>query len=86
MDVSYRSDYNPTTNEDVLMAQSGFTLIDARIDFRPASERFTISLFGKNLTDEVYTEFVGGAPFLTRVRLGDTQRRRQVGIQAMFDF
>lgn len=86
VDVSYRSDYNPTTNEDVLMAQSGFTLIDARIDFRPASERFTISLFGKNLTDEVYTEFVGGAPFLTRVRLGDTQRRRQVGIQAMFDF
>jgi outer membrane receptor protein involved in Fe transport len=86
VDFSYRSAYNPTTNEDTLLAQDGFTLIDARIDFVPASERFTISLFGKNLTDEIYTEFVGGAPFLTRVRLGDTQRRRQVGIQASFDF
>jgi iron complex outermembrane recepter protein len=86
VDVSYRSDYNPTTNEDVLLAQSGFTLVDARIDLVPASERFTVSLFGKNLTDEVYTEFVGGAPFLVRVRLGDTQRRRQFGVQASFKF
>ena len=86
VDVSFRSDYNPTTNNDPLLDQDGFTLIDARLDFAPASERYRFGLFGKNLSDEVYTEFVGGAPFLTGVRLGDTGRGRQIGIQASVDF
>jgi outer membrane receptor protein involved in Fe transport len=86
VDVSTRSDYNPTTNNDPLLAQNGFTLLDARIDFAPADERYSVSLFGKNLTDKTYTEFVGGAPFLTGVRLGDTQRGRQVGVQASLTF
>jgi iron complex outermembrane receptor protein len=86
VDVSVRSDYNPTTNNDPLLDQDGFTLIDARLDFTPPGERYTFGLFGKNLTDEVYTEFVGGAPFLTGVRLGDTSRGRQFGIQASVNF
>ena len=86
IDLSSRSDYNPTTNGDPLLDQSGFTLVDARIDFVPASERFTVGLFGKNLTDEIYTEFVGGAAFLNRVRPGDTGRARQFGIQAGIEF
>jgi iron complex outermembrane receptor protein len=86
VDVSYRSEYNPTTNEDPLLDQDGFTLVDARLDFALSGDRVTLSVFGKNLTDEVYTEFVGGAPFLNRVRLGDTGRRRQYGVQASINF
>lgn len=86
IDFSYRSSYNPTTNNDPLLVQSGFTLVDARIDLATADERFTIGLFGRNLTDKIYSEVALGAPFTNRVRLGDTSRGRQLGVNVGVKF
>lgn len=86
VDASFRSRYNPTTNDDPLLWQKGFALVDARIDLTPDGGKYTVGFFGKNLTNKTYMEVALGAPFTNRVRLGDTSRGRQLGISAGVKF
>jgi iron complex outermembrane recepter protein len=53
VDVSYKSEQFFSEFNDPVEGTDDFTLLDARISYRSANERWTASVWGKNLTDEL---------------------------------
>jgi outer membrane receptor protein involved in Fe transport len=60
--AKYTSEYN--TKSDLLPAgvQEAMTLVNGRIGFGSADERWTVEIWGNNLTDEEYNQVVFNAP------------------------
>ena len=83
--VIARSKYNPSTNNEPLLEQRGYAQIDAHIDLKPAGGKWSVSLFGRNLTDYHYRETGGTVPLSTGL-FTDQSRGRQLGVRAGFDF
>lgn len=85
-DYSYRSRYfNDVANTPILV-QSGYGMVNARIEFEPAETNLRISLFGTNLSDKRY--LVNGAAALGSIGLADGQygRPREWGLEVDFRF
>ncbi|MDQ3125688.1 MAG: TonB-dependent receptor [Pseudomonadota bacterium] len=59
--VSYRGDFSLFEFPNPLLDQEAYSLVDLSIVWTDPSDRFTIGLYGKNLTDEEYR--VGGYNF-----------------------
>ncbi|WP_372706998.1 TonB-dependent receptor [Brevundimonas sp.] len=59
--VSYRDDYSQFEFPNPILDQEAYTLVDLSILWTDPGDRYTIGLFGKNLTDEAYR--VGGYNF-----------------------
>ena len=55
-DASYRSKTYPTVSSSEVVAQKGYTLLDAYARWEEAQGRYYAELGGKNLTDERYVE------------------------------
>lgn len=54
LDASYKDKtYKDPSNVEAI-AQQAFTLVNARVTFRPGDDRYTLAVFGTNLTDETY--------------------------------
>lgn len=60
----YRSRYNTSTNNDPLGDQKGLFTLDAHLDLKPGRGPWTLSLFGRNVTDEKYKEYSVAAPLV----------------------
>ena len=60
--AKYVSSYN--TGSDLLPAkeQEGFTMLNGRVALGPSDERWSIELWGQNLTDEEYMQVAFNAP------------------------
>ncbi len=56
-DYAYRSGYFPLVNNSPLARQDEYGLFNARMELRPASGAWSFTLWGKNLTNEVYRTF-----------------------------
>lgn len=84
VDASFRSSYNPSLNNDPAVQQKGFTLLDARLSLAPEDGPWTLALFGKNLTDRLYTDQTSDTPIITGSRFATTNRGRQIGLQLSF--
>jgi outer membrane receptor protein involved in Fe transport len=83
---SYRTESNLGLSGDPMQIQKPFGLLDARVALSTADERWTFAVFGKNLTDELYSDYGTDAPSTTGVRFRDTQRTRQVGVEISTKF
>ncbi|WP_420477929.1 TonB-dependent receptor [Brevundimonas sp. FT23028] len=59
--VSYRGDYSQFEFPNPVLDQQAYTLVDLSIVWTDPSDRWTLGLYGKNLTDEEYK--VGGYNF-----------------------
>jgi iron complex outermembrane receptor protein len=59
--VSYRGDYSQFEFPNPILDQKAYSLVDLSIVWTDPSDRFTLGLYGKNLTDEAYR--VGGYNF-----------------------
>ncbi|MEJ6789013.1 TonB-dependent receptor [Brevundimonas sp. BR2-1] len=59
--VSYRGDYSQFEFPNPVLDQQAYTLVDLSIVWTDPTDRFTLGLYGKNLTDEEYR--VGGYNF-----------------------
>ena len=59
--VSYRGDFSLFEFPNPLLDQEAYSLVDLSIVWTDPSDRFTVGLYGKNLTDEEYR--VGGYNF-----------------------
>lgn len=59
--VSYRGDYSQFEFANPVLDQQAYTLVDLSIVWTDPTDRFTVGLYGKNLTDEEYR--VGGYNF-----------------------
>lgn len=86
-DYAYRSEFFPQFNNSPLAEQDGYGLLNARFEFRPENAPWSVSLWGKNLTDEVYRTFgqdsaVSGLPFV----VGFFGPTREYGATLNFEF
>ncbi|MCB9960520.1 MAG: TonB-dependent receptor [Hyphomonas sp.] len=86
LDLTYRSSYNASTNNDPEGVQDGYVLVDGRIELTRDGAPWSVSLFGKNLTDERYMEFFLDAPLITGLSSASSNRGRQVGVQLSTQF
>ncbi|HEY0600897.1 TonB-dependent receptor [Brevundimonas sp.] len=59
--VSYRDDYSQFEFPNPILDQEAYALVDLSVVWTDPSDRFTVGLYGKNLTDEEYR--VGGYNF-----------------------
>lgn len=59
--VSYRGDYSQFEFPNPILDQKAYSLVDLSIVWTDPTDRFTVGLYGKNLTDEEYR--VGGYNF-----------------------
>jgi len=84
--VVARSKFNVSPNAEPLLDQSGFAQIDAHIDLHPDDERWTLSVFGRNLTNKRVLEYGSVAPGTDNALLGFLSRGRQIGVRAGFKF
>ena len=55
-DAAYRSKVYPTVSSSEVLAQDGYTLVDAFVRWTDSNDRLSVELGGKNLTDERYVE------------------------------
>lgn len=52
--ISYRDDYSQFEFPNPVLDQEGYALVDLSVVWTDPSDRFTVGLYGKNLTDEEY--------------------------------
>lgn len=62
LDVVFSDDYNPSSNVDPRVEQSGFTKFNGRIGIGAIDQRWEVSLVGKNLTDEALIVYAADTP------------------------
>ncbi len=81
VDVNYQDDvfFTEFNNQDAV--QDGFVNVNARITYAPASESWSLSVWGRNLTDEyVQANNIVTAPLYGFVRVGSLRPPRTYGI------
>lgn len=87
LDYAYRSKYFPQFNNSPRAEQDGYGLLNARFELRPDDADWSVTLWGKNLTDEVYRTFgqdsaVSGIPTV----VGFFGPTRMFGVTLGFEF
>lgn len=84
--VFARTKYNADAYNDARMRQKGFAQLDAHLDLKPGSGNWTLSLFGRNLTDVQYLEYGILPPGQGTAALGTYSRGRQLGLRFSFNY
>jgi iron complex outermembrane recepter protein len=62
LDFRHSTDYNTGSNLDPRKVQSGITLLNSRVAVSTADEKWTLELWGRNLTDKRYAQITFDAP------------------------
>ena len=62
IDARYTSEFNTGSNLDPRKIQDGFTLINARLGLSHPDDFWSLELWGRNLTDERYTQITFDSP------------------------
>ena len=83
---NYRGPYNFSDTQDPLLDRGSVNLVDASLTFGPTDGNWDVSLFGKNLLDELWSDVGGSTPLVRGSVFSDTQRPLQFGIQARVRF
>ncbi|MEG3126127.1 TonB-dependent receptor [Sphingomonas sp. GB1N7] len=83
--ILYRSRYNTSTNNDPLGNQKGLFTLDAHLDLKPRQGLWTLSLFGRNITNEKYKEYSVAAPLIRGGFNTYLSRGAQVGMRLSVD-
>jgi outer membrane receptor protein involved in Fe transport len=83
--VYARTKYDASLYNDPRMVQPGYAQLDAHIDYGASNGRWTLSLFGRNLTDKRILEYGSVVPGSGTATTGSYSRGRQVGLKLSFD-
>jgi len=86
VDYNYRSATNVAAITDPGQWERPVGLLNARIAISPDVGGWQIAIFGKNLTNELFSTYGTEAPANPLVRLRDTERPRQYGIELGWSF
>jgi iron complex outermembrane receptor protein len=78
-DASYRSDFSSSATPSRYLVVDGYSLLNGRVGFR-ASESWAVFLWGRNLTDEEYFEFLSAAPGGSGLYVGYVGDPRTYGV------
>lgn len=84
--IAARSKFNAGSQNDPIDVQKGYAQIDAHIELRPDNGWWSLTLFGKNLTDKQYFDFSSPAIPSTGGEMGSISRGRQLGVRLGANF
>jgi outer membrane receptor protein involved in Fe transport len=76
-----RSSYNTSTNNEPALEQSSYAQLDAHVDFKPSAGPWSVSIFGRNLTDRHPLLSGDAIPLSTGGLSAISLRGRQVGLR-----
>ena len=79
LDASYRSEFSSSATPSAYLNVEGYTILNGRIGFR-ANDDWAVFLWGRNLTDEDYFEFLSAAPGGSGLFVGYTGDPRTWGV------
>jgi iron complex outermembrane receptor protein len=86
-DYSYRSKFYVDANNNEIIAEDGYGLVDARITYAPENGNWQFAVFGQNLTNEDYiTAGLDGRGTLGFYDVQKAGRPREFGASLMFQF
>jgi len=83
--ASYSDSYW-TNSTDTIYRQPSYVALDGSISVGDPDGKWQLSLIGLNLTDEIWTNTNGPAPFTAGDRVNTQNRGRQVFVEAAFKF
>jgi iron complex outermembrane receptor protein len=85
-DVSYRSTVQEVSNNSPLLVQPGYWLVGANLRYQLASAPWSVSLYGRNLTNTRY--MTNGLDALSSVGIAGATfgRPREYGVRIDYDF
>ena len=86
VDYNYRSSTNVAAITDPGQWERPVGLLNGRIAISPEVGGWQVALFGKNLTNELFSTYGTEAPSNNLVRLRDTERPRQFGVELGWNF
>ncbi|MDB5577637.1 MAG: TonB-dependent receptor [Bradyrhizobium sp.] len=79
--VDGRSKYNAGTFNNPLQVQEAYAQVGAHLDLRPDHGWWSVSLFGRNLTNKQYTDFAAQTILVAGGRMEAISRGRQIGLR-----
>ena len=86
VDVNFSSDYFLEFDLDPNLRQEAFAKLDARLGVNVAEGRAGLAVFGRNLTDEITTQFGNDVPLFPGAFRSTTDQPRSIGLQATFRY
>ena len=81
-----RTGYNASVNNEPLQNQQGYVQVDVHLDLKPRDGRWSLSLFGRDLSDRQFLEYGSAVPLTTGGLVDFRSRGRQLGLKAGFQF
>lgn len=84
--VIYSDDYYFNAQNDPFLQQDDFTKLDLSASLTSADGSWTVSLIGRNVTDETTVSFGGGTPLFTGAYWGNVDAPRLIFLNAEYRF
>lgn len=84
--TTYQSTMTFRSARGPLYEQSGFALLNASVTYRPDGDKWSLQLFGKNLTNKEYFLNKEGAPSAPALASGYSALPRTYGVRAQVNF
>jgi iron complex outermembrane receptor protein len=84
-DTSYRSSFSSSASASTYLVVDGYTLVNARVGFR-AAERWTVSLWARNLFDTNYYDLLSAVPGNSGLYVGQPGDPRTFGVTLRLSF
>ena len=86
VNVNYSDDYFLTSNAEPFLKQSAYTKVDLRIALGDSRDRWEIAFLGKNLSNQLTSNFGGRIALLPGSFFELTERPRTLAVQARLSF
>jgi iron complex outermembrane receptor protein len=86
VDVIYSDEFYLEQALDSNLIQDSHTLVNARVGLASADDVWEVALVGKNLTDEVKSDYGAGIPLFTGAYFRSVNAPRTIAIEAVYRF
>ena len=86
VNVNFSDDYFLTANVEPILKQKAYTKVDLRIALGDSNDRWEIAFLGKNLNNQLISNFGGRIAILSGSFFKTTDRPRTLAVQARLSF
>lgn len=85
-DITYSGEYFFTSQNDPYGVQDSFAKANLMLEIKSEDDSWLVSIVGKNLTNEITSNFGGATPLVTGAYWANSSKPRQIFINAQYNF
>ena len=86
VNVNFTDDFSLSSNAEPILTQKAYAKVDVRIALGDSSNRWEIAFLGRNLSNQLTSNYGGSIILLPGSFFGLTERPRTLAVQARFSF